>query len=360
MIRLQGVRKTYSDFGLDIDIELENEITAVIGPSGSGKSTLLEIISGFETPESGTMFLNDRPLAGVAPEERNIGMVFQQPTLFPHLSVRENIEYGAAVPDEELRDLCELLEIADLLDAERPPETLSGGEKRRVSVARAVVTDPDALLLDEPTTGLDEPIRRRLKYELRHVLADLDIPCVYVTHDQNEAAVVADSVVVMRNGTVLQQGTYEEILDSPRNEFVADFVGIENLLSGKVRETHAGRTVVDIGVGLVESDSSVVGETGGSRSDVAVGIAPESVTMTETAKGDGGYRTQAQTHRSDDTRLNSIDCVVERVIPERRSKTVFLDCGLSETLKATVDSSTTVEEGDEVTIELDASDIVVV
>ncbi len=360
MIRLDGVTKTYGGFGLDVDVELGNEITAVIGPSGSGKSTLLEIISGFETPDSGSVFLNDQPLDGVSPEQRNIGMVFQRPTLFPHLSVRENIEYGAAITDDEIRDLCKLLEIDGLLEADRSPETLSGGEKRRVSVARAIVTEPDALLLDEPTTGLDEPIRRRLKYELRRVLADLDIPCIYVTHDQNEASVVADSVVVMRDGTVLQQGSYEEMLESPRNEFVADFVGIENLIRGEIRETESGRTVVDTGVAWVEPEQTVLDDGNVSKSDVCIGIVPESVTITENTRGDGGRRTQTQPHRSDGTSINSIDCTVERVISERGSKTIFLDCGLSETFKAVVNSSVTVNEGDDVAVEFDGSDVVVV
>ncbi|MEF8814482.1 MAG: ABC transporter ATP-binding protein [Halovenus sp.] len=360
MIRLQGVTKAYANFDLDVDIELGDEITAVIGPSGSGKSTLLEVISGFETPDSGTVFLNDRLLDAIAPEQRNIAMVFQRPTLFPHLSVRENIEYGAAISDDEIRDLCELLEIDGLLEADRSPETLSGGEKRRVSVARAIVTDPDALLLDEPTTGLDEPIRRRLKYELRRVLADLDIPCVYVTHDQNEASIVADSVVVMRGGTVLQQGRYEEILESPRNEFVADFVGIENLIGGEIRETDSGRTVVDIGVAWVKPDRTTLDGDSVPKSDVCIGILPESVTITQTAKMDGGRRNQTRSHRSDGTAINSIECTVERVISERGSKTVFLDCGLSETFKAVVTSGVTVNEGDDVTVEFDGSDVVVV
>ena len=360
MIRLDGVTKTYGGFGLAVDLELETEITAVIGPSGSGKSTLLEIISGFETPDSGAVFLNGRPLDGVSPEQRHIGMVFQRPTLFPHLSVRENIEYGATISDDEIRELCELLEIDELFETKRSPETLSGGEKRRVSVARAIVTDPDALLLDEPTTGLDEPIRRRLKYELRRVLADLDIPCIYVTHDQNEASVVADSVVVMRDGTVLQQGSYQEMLESPRNEFVADFVGIENLIRGEIREIDSGRTVVDTGVAWVEPESTVLDDMAGSNSAVCIGILPESATITENTSVDGGRHTQTHPHRSEDMAINSIDCTVERVITERGSKTVFLDCGLPETFKAVVDTSVTVNQGDDVAVEFDGSDVVVV
>jgi molybdate/tungstate transport system ATP-binding protein len=360
MIRLDDVTRTYGAFELDVDVEFGDEVTAVIGPSGSGKSTLLELVAGFETPESGGVVLGDRRLDGVAPEQRHVGMVFQRPTLFPHLSVRENIEYGASVSDDEIRDLCELLEIESLFDDDRSPETLSGGEKRRVSVARAIVTDPDALLLDEPTTGLDEPIRRRLKYELQVVLAALDIPVVYVTHDQNEAAVVADSVVVMRDGRVLQQGEYEEILASPRSEFVADFVGIENLVPGTVRETDAGRTVVDIGVAVIEPASPGIDDLDGSRSDVSVGLEPESVRLVERPRGDGGRRVRSSTRRREHARVNSIDCVVERVVPERGSATVFLDCGLSETFRANVDASTRVEEGDAVTVEFDASDVVVV
>jgi len=358
MIRLAGVTKAYANFELDVDIELGNEITAVIGPSGSGKSTLIEVISGFETPDAGCVLLDDRPLDGVAPEQRNIGMVFQRPTLFPHLSVRENVEYGAVLTDGEIRGLCELLEIDGLMEADRSPETLSGGEKRRVSVARAIVTDPDALLLDEPTTGLDEPIRRRLKYELRRILADLDIPCIYVTHDQNEASVVADSVVVMRDGAVLQRGEYETILESPRNEFVADFVGIENLIRGEICETDSGRTVVDIAVACVEPDRTGIDDV--SESEVCIGIAPESVTIAGTTRGDGGSRTRARRDRYGNTSINRIDGIVERVIPEGRSRTAFLDCGLPEAFKTVVDSNTSIDEGDEVTVEIDPSDVVVV
>lgn len=360
MIRLEGVTKTYGAFGLGVDIEFGNEITAVIGPSGSGKSTLLELLSGHETPDSGSISLNDRSLDGVAPEERNIGMIFQRPTLFPHLSVRENIEYGAEIDDAGIRELCELLEINELLETDRSPETLSGGEKRRVSVARAVVTAPDALLLDEPTTGLDEPIRRRLKYELQRVLTELDIPCIYVTHDQNEASVVADSVVVMRDGTVLQRGDYQEILESPQNEFVADFVGIENIVQGTVRKTGSDRTVVDIGVASIELDGTEIDGIDVSNSEIRIGIAPESVTVTSGPQDNGDSHTRGQRQKYTDTCQNSIDCAVERVIPERAMKTVFLDCGLPGTLKAVISSDCTVEEGSEVTVEFDASDIVIV
>jgi len=357
MISLRDLTKAYGDFELDSDIELGDEITAVIGPSGSGKSTLLELISGFESPDSGTVSLDGRPLDGVAPERRNIGMVFQNPTLFPHLTVRENIEYGAAVSDEEIRDLCELLEIAEFLESDRSPETLSGGEKRRVSVARAIVTAPDALLLDEPTTGLDEPIRRRLKYAFRRVLDDLDIPCVYVTHDQNEAAVVADSVAVMRNGEILQHGPYGEIRESPRSEFVADFVGIENVIPGEIGPD---RTVVDIGVARVQPARTALEAAAGSATDVSVGIAPESVRISGTTSGGGGSSAESQTRESNPQRINCIDCVAERVIPERGAKTVFLDCGLQERFKAMVDSNVPVTEGDDVTARFDASDVVVI
>lgn len=360
MIRLEGVTKTYAGFGLDVDLRFENEITAVIGPSGSGKSTLLGILSGHDTPDSGTVTLNGRQLDGVVPEERNIGMIFQRPTLFPHLSVRANIEYGAEIDDSEIHELCELLEIANLLETDRSPETLSGGEKRRVSVARAIVTAPDALLLDEPTTGLDEPIRRRLKYELRRVLTELDIPCIYVTHDQNEASVVADSVVVMRDGAVLQQGDYGEILESPRNEFVADFVGIENLIRGEIRQTGSGRTVVDIGGALVEPESPGVEGAGAPNTEVCVGIAPESMTVTANPRDDEERRTRGQDPGATGARTNRIECVVEQVIPERGAKTVFLECGLPKRLKAVSNADSTIEAGNEVVVEFDASDVVIV
>ncbi|MDY6774766.1 MAG: ABC transporter ATP-binding protein [Halobacteria archaeon] len=351
MISLEDVTKEYDGFSLGADLDLTDGVTAVIGPSGSGKSTLLEIIAGFETPDSGSVSLGGRRLDGVAPEDRNVGTVFQRPTLFPHLSVRQNIEYGAEFETEEIRQLCDLLEIESLFESERSPETLSGGEKRRVSVARAVVADPDALLLDEPTTGLDEPIRRRLRYELRRVLSDLDVPCVYVTHDQNEASVVADSVVVMRDGDVVQQGSYEKILDSPRNEFVADFVGIDNLIDGEVTEVAGGRTAVDIGVAEVEVEVETTQTPSPSPgSDVSVGVPSESVGVLD-AGSDGGHPS-----------VNSLDCVIERVVPERGSKTVFLDCRGSDRLRlrAKTDLPSGIDEGDEVTVEFDPSDAVVV
>jgi len=360
MIRIHELTKSYPSFELAVDIELGSEVTAIIGPSGSGKSTLLELIAGFETPDSGTVSLDGRPLAGRAPEQRDIGMVFQTPTLFPHLSVRENIEYGAAVPDEAIRDLCELLEIEELFDTARSPETLSGGEQRRVSVARAIATDPDALLLDEPTTGLDEPIRRRLKYELRRVLGELDIPCVYVTHDQNEASVVADSVAVMRDGTILQRGRYEELLASPQNAFVADFVGIENLIYGEVRETDANRTVVDTGVAQIMPDWVPADADTGSNSEVCVGIAPEAIRVTPVTSGDGGCCPQTSSSPADTTGINRLDCTAQRVISERGSKTVLLDCGFAERLKAVVSDDTTITNGSDVTVAFDASDLVVV
>ncbi|XGI82828.1 ABC transporter ATP-binding protein [Halorutilales archaeon Cl-col2-1] len=347
MISLEDVTKEYDGFSLGADLDLTDGVTAVIGPSGSGKSTLLEIIAGFETPDSGSVTLGGRRLDGLAPEDRNVGTVFQRPTLFPHLSVRQNIEYGAEFETEEIRQLCDLLEIESLFESERSPETLSGGEKRRVSVVRAIVADPDALLLDEPTTGLDEPIRRRLRYELRRVLTDLEIPCVYVTHDQNEASVVADSVVVMRDGDVVQQGSYDEILDSPRNEFVADFVGIDNLIDGEITATYDDRAVVDIDVAEVEVDTT---QTPNPGSDVSVGVPSESLRVAETTS-DGGRRS-----------VNPVGCVVERIVPERGSKTVFLDCGDSErlSLRAKTDLPSGIDEGDEVTVEFDPSDAVVV
>ena len=360
MIRLHNLTKAYPSFELAVNIELGREVTAIIGPSGSGKSTLLELIAGFETPDSGTLSLDGRPLAGRAPEQRDIGMVFQTPTLFPHLSVRENIEYGATVTDAAIRDLCELLEIEELLDTARSPETLSGGEQRRVSVARAIATDPDALLLDEPTTGLDEPIRRRLKYELRRVLDDLDIPCVYVTHDQSEASVVADSVAVMRDGTILQQGRYEELLASPRNAFVADFVGIENLMYGEVREADADRVIVDTGVAWVASDQGLPDETLTSDGEVCVGIAPEAISVTPATSGNGGCCPQTSSPQADTTNINRLDCTVQRVISERGSKTVLLECGFAERLKAVVSDDTTITNGSDVTVAFDASDLVVV
>lgn len=231
-----------------VDLSVDRGVTVLLGPSGSGKTSVLEVISGLVEPDSGEVRLGGRSLAGVPPEHRGVGMVFQDYALFPHLSVRENIRYGGGSEDE----VAELLEIRDLLD--RRIEGLSGGEKQRVALARTLSSGPDALLMDEPLSSLDAPIRRRLRHDLRDILLDLDIPVLYVTHDQEEALVVGDRIAVMADGVIHQEGSPHEVLSRPRDRFVASFMGAENVFSGEVVSSGPGGVEVSWVGGVVEAE----------------------------------------------------------------------------------------------------------
>jgi molybdate/tungstate transport system ATP-binding protein len=323
-----ALTKRYRGFDLGpVSITVENGVTAVLGPSGSGKSTLLSLIAGFESPSSGALFLDGRRIDGRPPEDRRVGMVFQDYALFPHLTVRENLAFGAA-ESTDLDEICNMLEISDLLG--RDPETLSGGEKQRVALARALVSDPAVLLLDEPLASLDAPIRRRLRLELRDVLADLDIPVVYVTHDRDEAAVVGDRLAVMHDGTIVQEGTVETVFAEPRTTFVADFLGMENVVHGTVVETDGEETSVDVG----PATFTVAGRS--RNEDVAVAIHPDSIGLHEPGSSNGP---------------NALDCRVRRVIPRQIDATVLLQCDGLGQLTAEIDGETArkIEEGTRLT-----------
>lgn len=257
-LHLSAVEAGYPDFSLGpLSLTVAPGVTSVLGPSGAGKSTLLALIAGFADPEAGTITLDGTRLEDRPPEERDIGMVFQNDALFPHLTVRENLAFGAS-DGADITATARRLEVADLL--ERDPTTLSGGERRRVALARTLLTDPDALLLDEPLSSLDAPIRRRLGLDLRELLANLDVPVVYVTHDQDEAAVVGDRLAVLLDGEVRQTGAVEAVLDAPATPRVARFLGMANEVHGRVVDDDDDRTRVDVGPATITADGTVAGE----------------------------------------------------------------------------------------------------
>ncbi len=248
VIRCEGVTKGFGTAPVvkDVGFSLNaGEVMVLVGPSGSGKTTLLRLVAGFETPDSGSIFLADKPACGngawMPPEKRNLGMVFQDYALFPHLKVIQNVAFGlkgwekAAKADRAL-SLLKMVQLEQLAD--RYPYQLSGGEQQRVALARSLAPSPLALLLDEPMSNLDPGLRARLRREIKSILGSRGITALYVTHDQDEALYLGDRLAVINNGVVEQIGTPEEIFHQPANRFVAQFLGLADFV--EARATDAG------------------------------------------------------------------------------------------------------------------------
>ncbi len=241
-IRLKGVKKRFGSFealrGITLDIN-DGELFFVLGPSGCGKTTLLRVIAGLYEPDEGEVYFGDRLMNGVPAYERNVGMVFQNYALWPHMTVYDNVAYGLKVrglPKREVdRKVKWALKLVRLEGMENKyPNQLSGGQQQRVALARALVVEPEVLLLDEPLSNLDAKLRVQMRRELKLLQRELKVTTVYVTHDQAEALSMADRIAVMSIGVVEQVGTPEEIYNRPRTKFVADFIGEINFLKGAV------------------------------------------------------------------------------------------------------------------------------
>lgn len=238
VLQAQGLYKSYGQVKAldDVNIEIEDsELLAVIGPSGSGKTTLLRSIAGFVQLDSGKIFIRSKDITDLPPEKRNVAMFFQNYALWPHMTVFENVAYGLKIRRYDRKVIREKVEWAlDFLDikplAERKPNQLSGGQQQRVALARAIVVQPDVLLLDEPLSNLDAKIRMRIRFELKALQKKLQMPTLYVTHDQEEALSIADRIAVMHNGKVLQIGTPQQVYKEPVNLFVADFIGVNSIV----------------------------------------------------------------------------------------------------------------------------------
>ncbi|MEF9894441.1 MAG: ABC transporter ATP-binding protein [Clostridia bacterium] len=234
----------------DLSVSIKNgELFTLLGPSGCGKTTLLRMIAGFNTIEGGDFYFDDKRINDIDPGKRNIGMVFQNYAIFPHLSVRKNVAFGLKnrkLPKETIRRetdaFLKLVKIEDY--AERMPERLSGGQQQRVALARALVIRPDVLLMDEPLSNLDAKLRVEMRTVIKHIQKDVVITTVYVTHDQEEAMAISDRIAVMNQGKIQHIGTPKDIYQRPANLFVATFIGKSNVLSG--------RTVMEDGQCYVE------------------------------------------------------------------------------------------------------------
>ncbi|EMA70549.1 ABC transporter ATP-binding protein [Halorubrum distributum] len=257
-VELDGVTKRYGETAAVDGVSLrvrEGEFFTLVGPSGCGKTTTLRLIAGFEEPTEGTVRFGGKSMAGVPPEDRDVGVVFQSYALFPHMTVGENVAYGlnfADPPEGTTRDerVAELLELVDLPDAaDRDPESLSGGQQQRIAMARALAPGPDVLLLDEPMSALDARLRERLRAQVKRIQSELGITTIYVTHDQEEALAVSDRVAVMNGGTPEQVAPPRTVYREPATRFVAEFVGDNNVFTGSVVDAPAapdGELAVDV------------------------------------------------------------------------------------------------------------------
>ena len=226
--------------GLSLDIH-DKEFVTFLGPSGCGKTTTLRVIGGFVQPKSGNVFFNGKDITGLPPYKRQVNTVFQKYALFPHLNVFENVAFGLRLqklPEKEIRSrVLEMLEVVGLKGFERRhTDRLSGGQQQRVAIARGLVNHPKVLLLDEPLGALDLKLRKEMQLELKRLQQAMDITFIYVTHDQEEALTMSDTVVVMNDGDIQQIGNPEDIYNEPQNAFVADFIGESNIIDGIMHE----------------------------------------------------------------------------------------------------------------------------
>jgi spermidine/putrescine ABC transporter ATP-binding subunit len=296
-VSLQGVSKRYGDSlvvdGLDLEIR-QGEFLTLLGPSGCGKTTTLRMIAGFVPPTTGRIRIGREDVTEFEPQKRQIGMVFQDYALFPHLTVAENVAFGLVergTPREKIalrvRELLELIRLQDV--AERIPAQLSGGQQQRVALARALAHPPRVLLMDEPLGALDLKMREHMQVELRRIQQQLGVTAVYVTHDQVEAMTMSDRIAVMSSGRIEQLDTPEAIYNAPSTRFVANFVGRVNFLDGSLvrRDERFAAIKTDCGVLLCELGRASVGET------ITIAVRPEHLTIMHPGSASDGMNVLA-------------------------------------------------------------------
>jgi spermidine/putrescine transport system ATP-binding protein len=279
-VRLEKVVKEFGETRAVDGISLEiprGSFFALLGPSGCGKTTTLRMIGGFEDATSGRIFLGDRDVVGLPPYRRDVNTVFQSYALFPHMTIADNVAFGLErkkLPKAEVRTrVAEILELVGLAGRETSkPRQLSGGQQQRVALARAIVCNPRVLLLDEPLGALDLKLRKQMQLELKRIQNEVGITFVHVTHDQEEAMTMADTIAVMNGGRIEQLGTPAELYERPRTAFVAGFLGKSNLLAG---------TVAGDGLIRLADGSELRASTNGARGAVSVGVRPEKISLAD-------------------------------------------------------------------------------
>ena len=263
IVRLRNIEKIYGGKSVIDHLNLNvarGEFLTLLGPSGCGKTTTLRMIGGFEDTDGGQIFLEDKDVAGKAPNHRDVNTVFQSYALFPHMNVFDNVAFGLVekkVPKAEIKKrVDEMIELVQLQGMEkRMPSQMSGGQKQRVAIARALVNRPKVLLLDEPLGALDLKLRKQMQFELKELHKKLKITFIYVTHDQEEALTMSDRIAVMNEGRIEQLGTPVEIYNHPKTKFVADFIGESNIFEAYIEEKKGNRISLVMESGKVELDA---------------------------------------------------------------------------------------------------------
>lgn len=285
LIRLSGVAKSFDDDVILKSLNLsvnDGEFVTLLGPSGCGKTTTLRIIGGFEKPDAGDVFFASQRINDVPPNKRNINTVFQKYALFPHLNVAENIAFGLNIRKVDKKEVArrveEMLELVNLKGfGRRSVASLSGGQQQRVAIARAVIQQPKVLLLDEPLGALDLKLRKEMQVELKNLHETLNMTFIYVTHDQEEALTMSDTVVVMRGGNIQQIGSPQDIYNEPKNAFVANFIGESNILDGVMLR--------DFCVEFAGNEFTCVDKGFGAKEFVQVVVRPEDIRVVPAIQG---------------------------------------------------------------------------
>ncbi len=285
LVRFKEVQKSYDGEALVVkNLNLDvarGEFLTMLGPSGSGKTTCLMMLAGFEPATHGEIYLNDQPINNVPPHKRGIGMVFQNYALFPHMSIAENLAFplevrkmGKVEVEEKVLKALDMVQLGGF--GHRRPAQLSGGQQQRVAVARALVFDPELILMDEPLGALDKQLREQMQYEIKHIHENLGVTVVYVTHDQSEALTMSNRVAVFNDGVIQQVAPPDDLYERPENAFVAQFIGENNTLSGTVKLSDGTSCVVDVtGGGEVHALRVNVGA--GDGAPTTLSLRPERV-----------------------------------------------------------------------------------
>lgn len=284
LVRFQNVQKSYDGKTLvvkDLNLDVEKgEFLTMLGPSGSGKTTCLMMLAGFEPATHGEIYLNDEPINNVPPHKRGIGMVFQNYALFPHMSVAENLAFplevrkmSAAESKKRVDRALDMVQLGGF--GNRRPSQLSGGQQQRVAVARALVFDPDLVLMDEPLGALDKNLREQMQYEIKHIHENLGVTVVYVTHDQSEALTMSNRIAVFNDGVIQQLAPPDALYERPDNAFVAQFIGENNKLLGTVEEIDGEYCVVRTKTGAPVYSRAV--NVSGKGQESTLSLRPERV-----------------------------------------------------------------------------------